>query len=62
MHLVARFEVPGLARHAAQQGVSLVSTRAYYAGPAPANEFILRCSALGEKALRAGVRRLASQP
>jgi GntR family transcriptional regulator / MocR family aminotransferase len=59
IHLVVRFDVPDIARRARRQGVALRTTRAYYAGDAPANEFILRFSDLGERALSEAVRRLA---
>ena len=36
MHLVVRFESAAIAPRAARAGVHLVSTRAYYAGEAPA--------------------------
>ena len=42
MHLVVRFDSAGIATRAARAGVHLVSTRAYYAGDAPAHEFIVR--------------------
>ena len=60
MHLVVRFDVPDIARRARRRGVALRTTRAYYAGDAPANEFILRFSDLGERVLAEAVRRLAS--
>jgi GntR family transcriptional regulator/MocR family aminotransferase len=59
MHLVVRFEVPDIATRARRRGVALRDTRGYYAGEAPANEFILRFSDLGDRALSEGVRRLA---
>ena len=59
MHLVVRFDVPGVATRAARAGVHLVSTRSYYSGDAPAQEFIVRFTGLGERAIREAVRRLA---
>jgi GntR family transcriptional regulator/MocR family aminotransferase len=59
MHVVVRFDGPDLARRAARAGVSLLSTASYYTGSAPPNEFILRFSSLGERALSEAVRRLA---
>ena len=59
MHLVVRFEVPGVAARAARAGVHLVSTRGYYTGEAPEQEFIVRFTGLGERAIREAVRRLA---
>jgi GntR family transcriptional regulator / MocR family aminotransferase len=59
MHLVVRFDSPGVAARAARAGVHLVSTRQYYAGAAPPHEFVVRFTGLGERALREAVRRLA---
>jgi len=59
MHVVVRFDAPGMADRAKRSGVGLLSTGAYYAGDAAPNEFILRFSGLGERALREGVRRLS---
>ena len=55
MHLVVRFESAGIAaRAAARAGVHLVSTRAYYAGDAPAHEFIVRFTGVSERGLARG--------
>lgn len=62
VHVVVRFEEPDIARRAERRGVGLVDTRAFYAGAAPENEFILRFSAVGERRLTEAVRRLASRP
>jgi len=59
MHVVVRFDVPDMDGRAVRRGVELLSTREYYAGEPPANEFILRFSGLSERALREAVRRLA---
>jgi GntR family transcriptional regulator/MocR family aminotransferase len=59
MHLVVRFESAGLATRAARSGVHLVSTRAYYAGEAPGNEFIVRFTGVSERGIREAVKRLA---
>ena len=59
MHLVVRFDVPGIAARAARGGVHLVSTRGYYAGDAPAQEFIVRFTGLSERGIREAVKRLA---
>jgi len=59
MHLVVRFDTGGIAARAARGGVHLVSTRAYYAGEAPAHEFIVRFTGLGERSIREAVKRLA---
>jgi GntR family transcriptional regulator/MocR family aminotransferase len=60
MHVVVRFEGPDILRQAARRGVSLAGTRPYYAGPAPANECIIRFAGLGERALGEAVRRIAA--
>ena len=59
MHLVVRFDSPGIATRAARSGVHLVSTRANYAGEAPGHEFIVRFTGVSERALREAVKRLA---
>jgi GntR family transcriptional regulator/MocR family aminotransferase len=59
MHLVVRFAVPGVAARAARHGVHLVSTAAYYARDAPAQEFIVRFTGLSERGIREAVKRLA---
>jgi GntR family transcriptional regulator/MocR family aminotransferase len=58
MHLVVRFDRPGVAARAARGGVHLVSTSVYYAGDAPAQEFIVRFTGLSERGLREAVKRL----
>lgn len=60
LHVVVRFDVPDLARRARRHGVGLLDTSAHYAGAPVANEFILRFSRLGERALREAVRRLSA--
>jgi len=62
LHVVVRFDGPDMAARAARCGVGLVSTRSCYAEAAPANEFILRFSGVGERALTEAVRRLAGDP
>jgi DNA-binding transcriptional MocR family regulator len=59
MHLVVRFDAPGIAARAARRGVHLVSTRGYYAGDAPAQEFIVRFTGLSERGIREAMKRLA---
>lgn len=59
LHVVVRFDGPDMAARAARRGVGLASTRACYAGAAPANEFILRFSGVSERGLAEAVRRLA---
>jgi GntR family transcriptional regulator/MocR family aminotransferase len=58
MHLVVRFDSSMDAR-AARAGVHLVSTRSYYTSGAPAHEYMIRFTGLGERGLREAVRRLA---
>jgi DNA-binding transcriptional MocR family regulator len=60
LHVVARFDVPGMAGRARRAGVRLADTRPFYLGAAPAREFLLRFPLLGERALREAVRRLAT--
>jgi GntR family transcriptional regulator/MocR family aminotransferase len=60
MHVVVRFDGPDMAPRAARAGVSLLGTASYYAGPSRPNEFILRFSGLGERALSEAVRRLSA--
>jgi len=59
MHLVVRFDSPGIAARAARTGVHLMSTRGYYHGEAPPHEFIVRFTGLSERGLREAVKRLA---
>jgi GntR family transcriptional regulator/MocR family aminotransferase len=59
MHLVVRFDRPGVAARAVRSGVHLVSTAVYYAGEAPAQEFIVRFTGLSERGIREAVKRLA---
>jgi len=59
LHVVVRFALSDIVARARRGGVALLDTGEYYAGPAPRHEFILRFSGLGERALRAAVRRLA---
>jgi GntR family transcriptional regulator/MocR family aminotransferase len=55
MHLVVRFTGRG---PSTGHGASLASTAPYYVSGAPANEYIIRFSALSERAIAEGVRRL----
>jgi GntR family transcriptional regulator/MocR family aminotransferase len=60
MHLSVR--LPDAARfraNATKHGVHIASSEPYYAGKAPTNEFLLSFSAISERAIREGVRRLA---
>lgn len=59
MHLMARFDDPALAARAARNRVQLVDAAAYYLASAPPGAYLMGYSALGERAIREGVRRLA---
>jgi GntR family transcriptional regulator/MocR family aminotransferase len=59
LHVVVRFRSNSVAGSARRNGVQLASTSPYYLSHAPANEYILRFAAVGERALREGVKRLA---
>jgi GntR family transcriptional regulator/MocR family aminotransferase len=59
MHLVVRFDGPGVLERAARNGVRIVSTAPYYSNSPVANEFIVRFSGLGARALTEAVRRVA---
>ena len=59
MHVVVRFDDAGVAARAAVNRVHLTPSAMYYLGKAPANEFVFGFSALGERSIREGVRRLA---
>jgi GntR family transcriptional regulator/MocR family aminotransferase len=58
MHALVRFEDSGVAVRAEVRRVQIASSRPYYLGEAPANEFVFGFSTLGERAIREGVRRL----
>jgi GntR family transcriptional regulator/MocR family aminotransferase len=59
MHLMAAFEDPKLAERAEQNRVQLLNAAAYYLTKPPGNEFIFGFSAVGERIIREGIRRLA---
>jgi GntR family transcriptional regulator/MocR family aminotransferase len=59
MHVMVRFADPEVASRAHRNKVQLLDASAYYLDRAPANAFILGFSAVGERAIREGVRRLA---
>jgi GntR family transcriptional regulator/MocR family aminotransferase len=59
MHLAVRFANTKLLEGATRNKVQIPSTREYYLGKARRDEFILGFSALNERTLREGVRRLA---
>jgi GntR family transcriptional regulator/MocR family aminotransferase len=59
MHMSVRFRAAAAVRaRAAQQGIHLAGSSAYYLGKAPANEFLLGFSAISERMIRAATRRL----
>jgi GntR family transcriptional regulator / MocR family aminotransferase len=58
MHLVVRFQSSAVSTRAARSNVHLASTRPYYVSGAPANEYIIRFSAVRERAIREGIKRL----
>ena len=62
MFLMVRFASGRAAEQARRQGVNLTSTARFYLGPAPPHEYLLRFSAVGERTLREGIRRLAILP
>jgi GntR family transcriptional regulator/MocR family aminotransferase len=59
MHVLVRFDDAGVAARAASRGIQLAPSAQYYLGAAPTSEFVFGFSALNERAIRAGVRRLA---
>ena len=61
MHLMIRIADPTFAQRAARNKVQIISTRDYYLGKPRADEFILGFSALSERSIREGVRRLVSE-
>ena len=58
MFLLVRFASGRIADQARRRGVHLTSSAQYYVGAAPPHEYLLRFSAIGERALREGIRRL----
>ena len=60
MHVLVRFHGHDIASRAAANQVHLNSSAMYYIGKAPDNEFVFGFSSLSEKAIREGIRRLAS--
>jgi GntR family transcriptional regulator / MocR family aminotransferase len=59
MHLLVRFKDPEVARKATAAKVQLISSSAYYLTDPPPGEFVLGFSAIGERSIREGIRRLA---
>ncbi len=60
MHLMAAFDDPRVAERAERNRVQLLSAAGYYLTKAPGNEYIFGFSAVGERTIREGVKRLAS--
>jgi GntR family transcriptional regulator/MocR family aminotransferase len=61
MHLVVRFKSSTVSARAGRNHVHLASTRPYYVSGAPANEYIIRFSAVRERAIREGIKRLVTR-
>jgi GntR family transcriptional regulator/MocR family aminotransferase len=59
MHAMVRFDDKGVSQRALRNQVELVATDNYYLTPPPSNEFILGFSALPERAIQEGIRRLS---
>jgi GntR family transcriptional regulator/MocR family aminotransferase len=60
LHLVVRFRAGRIGTRATRRGVELMSTASYYFSAAPRDEFIIGFSAIDERHIREGVKRLAS--
>ena len=60
MHALVRLDDDGLLARAAANRVHVTSSAPYYIGRAPRNEFIFGFSAITERAIREGLRRLAA--
>jgi GntR family transcriptional regulator/MocR family aminotransferase len=59
MHLMVRFEDPGVLARASRNNVHLARSGAYYLGEPPAGEYVFVFSRIGERTIREGVKRLA---
>jgi GntR family transcriptional regulator/MocR family aminotransferase len=59
MHVMVRFTDPAVAERAQRNRVLLIDAAAYHLRDAPAGCYVMGYAALGERALREGVRRLA---
>jgi hypothetical protein len=53
-----RFKSGAVSARADRNHVHLGATRPYYVSSAPDNEYIIRFSAVGERAIREGIKRL----
>jgi GntR family transcriptional regulator/MocR family aminotransferase len=59
MSLLVRFDDDAIAERAVRHKVELVGAGAYYIAKPPPGEYLLGFSALGERTIREGIRRLA---
>ncbi|HEV3331404.1 MAG TPA: PLP-dependent aminotransferase family protein [Bryobacteraceae bacterium] len=59
MHVMVRFDDARIGQHAAGNRVQLTSANEYYVTEPPGNEFVLGFTAIGERTIREGVKRLA---
>ena len=60
MHVVVRFRSNAVSAGTSRNNVHLASTRPYYVSAAPGNEYIIRFSAVRERAIREGIKRLTT--
>jgi GntR family transcriptional regulator/MocR family aminotransferase len=60
MHLLVRFNDPSVSERASAAKVQLANVGTYYLAKPPRNEFVFGFSALGERTIREGIKRLAS--
>ena len=59
MHLLVGFRSPEIAARSRRNRVRIASAAEFYVSAAPPNEFVLGFSAIGERTIREGVKRLA---
>ncbi len=62
MHVMVRFDDEQIIERAARNGVELVSASGYYLSDPPRGEFVLGFSAISERTIREGIRRLSPGP
>ena len=60
MHVLVRFQDAGIAARAVSNRVHVEASAAYYMRSPPENEFVFGFSAISERTIREGVRRLAA--
>jgi GntR family transcriptional regulator / MocR family aminotransferase len=58
MHLLVRFRSHEIAAHSGRNRVRIASAAEFYVSDAPPNEYVLGFSAIGERTIREGVKRL----